>query len=347
MGSLFIPLCSDEAYRVKHNRPGRIQIAIHSDTLWRLLTPTRRRFLAQCATAAAGVWLGPSLTQAHAGSAPNLQFPAQPRERIAIASYPFREFIAGKESKTAKPMDLKDFAAHVMEKFQIDKIEPWTGHFPSTDPKYLEQFRATVEKARAAVVNIAVDGEHSPYALERSEREQAIAFSKKWVDNAVAIASPSIRTNLPRAKDSKPDLDRAAESLARVAEYASTKNVVVSLENDNPISEDPFFLVALVEKVNSPWLHTLPDFGNTLAAKDPDYAYRGIDAMFRHAYCISHVKSSETNSQGVTVHVDMAKTFGLMKQQGYKGYCSMEWDDAGDPYPGTAELIRQTVQYLS
>ena len=310
-----------------------------------LLTTTRRRFLEQCATAAAGVWLAPAL--ARASSAPSLHFPSQPRERIAIASYPFREFIAGEDSKAAKPMDLKDFAAHVIEKFQINKIEPWTGHFPSTDPKYLEQFRAAVEKARAAVVNIAVDGEHSPYALDRAEREQAIAFSKKWVDNAVAIASPSIRTNLPAAKDAKPDLDRTAESLTRVVEHASTKNIVVSLENDNPLSEDPFFLVSLVEKVNSPWLHTLPDFGNTLAAKDPDYAYRGIDKMFRHAYCISHVKSSETNGQGVTVRVDMGKTFGLMQQRGYKGYCSMEWDDTGDPYKGTAELIRQTVQYLS
>ena len=204
-----------------------------------------------------------------------------------------------------------------------------------------------MEKAQSAVVNIAVDGEHSPYALDRAEREQAIAFSKKWVDNAVAIGSPCIRTNIPSAKDSKPDLDRTAESLTRVAEYASAKNIVVTLENDNPVSEDPFFLVSLVEKVNSPWLHTLPDFGNTLAAKDPDYAYRGIDAMFSKAYSISHVKSSETNSQGITVHVDMAKTFGFMKQRGYKGYCSMEWDDAGDPYQGTADLIRQTVQYLS
>ncbi len=134
-----------------------------------------------------------------------------------------------------------------------------------------------------------------------------------------------------------------ADSLARVAEYASAKNVVVTLENDNPVSEDPFFLVELIEKVNSPWLRTLPDFGNTLAAKDPDYAYRGIDAMFGHAYCISHVKSSETNSQGITVHVDMAKTFGFMKQHGYKGYCSMEWDDAGDPYQGTAELIKTNL----
>ena len=249
-------------------------------------------------------------------------------------------------------MDLKDFAAHVAEKFQINKIEPWTGHFPSTDPKYLEQFRAALDKARSVVVNIAVDGEHSPYALDRAEREQAIAFSKKWVDNAVAIGSPSIRTSLPPAKDSpakdsKPDLDRTAESVTRVVEYASAKNIVVSLENDNPVSEDPFFLVSLVEKANSPWLHTLPDFGNTLAAKGPDYAYRGIDAMFGKAYSISHVKSSEINSQGVTVHVDMAKTFGVMKQHGYKGYCSMECEDAADPYQGTEELMRQTVQYLS
>ena len=306
---------------------------------------TRRRFLQRCATTTAGAWLVPAL--ARGASAPNLQFPTQPRQRIAIASYPFREFIAGEESKAAKPMDLKDFAAHIVEKFQIHKIEPWTGHFPSTDRRYLEQFRTALEKARAAVVNIAVDGEHSPYALDRAEREQAIAFSKKWVDSAAAIASPGIRTSIPPAKDSKPELNRAAESLARVVEYASARNIVVALENDNPVSEDPFFLVALVEKVNSPWLHTLPDFGNTLAARDPDYAYRGIAAMFGKAYCISHVKSSETNSKGVTVHVDMAKTFGVMKQHGYQGYCSMEWDDAGDPYQGTADLIRQTVQYLA
>jgi sugar phosphate isomerase/epimerase len=310
-----------------------------------MMTTTRRRFLQQCATTAAGVWASKAL--AHASSAPNLQFPSQPRERIAIASYPFRASIAGEDSKAEKPIELKDFAAHVIEKFNINKIEPWTGHFPSTDQKYLKQFRASVEKAKAKVVNIAVDGEFSLYASHDSEREQAIAFSKEWVDHAVTLGSPSIRTSIPPAKDSKPDLDRAAQSLTQIAEYASTKGIIVTLENDNSLSEDPFFLVALVEKVNNPWLHTLPDFGNTLAAKDPDYAYRGIDAMFGQAYNISHVKSSETNGSGVKVVVDMAKTFGVMKRHGYKGYCSMEWDDAGDPYQGTADLIKQTVQYLS
>ena len=216
-------------------------------------------------------------------------------------------------------MDLKDFAAHVIEKFKINKIEPWTGHFPSTDAKYLEEFRPPWKKQGSRGEPRGGWRTTAPMQpIARSASRPSRSASSGWT-MLQPSSRPSIRTNIPRAKDSQPDLDRAAESLARVAEYASTKNIVVTLENDNPVSEDPFFLVALVEKVNSPWLHTLPDFGNTLAAKDPDYAYRGIDAMFGQAYCISHVKSSETNSKGITVHVDMAKTFGCYETARLQG----------------------------
>src|SRR5256885_7458911 len=45
-------------------------------------------------------------------------------------------------------------------------------------------------------------------------------------------------------------------------------------------------------------------------------------------------------------HVDMARTFGILKSAKYKGYCSMEFDSPGDPYAGTSELIAQTLKYL-
>ena len=244
-------------------------------------------------------------------------------------------------------MDLKEFAAHVVAKFNVNKIEPWSRHFRSLDGKYLADIRAAVEKARAAIVNIAVDGEHSAYAAERAEREKAIEFSKQWIDVAVATGSPSVRTNIPAAKDAKPDAARAAESLRQVAEYSSAKKVVVNLENDNPVSEDPFFLVRIIEKVNSPWLHALPDFANTLTAGNEEHAYTGIDAMFGHAYNICHVKAMESNEAGQVFLVDMPKTFGLLRSHGYKGYCSMEYDSPGDPYSGTMDLIADTVRYLS
>ena len=265
-----------------------------------------------------------------------------------MASYPFREFIAGPDYKQGNPIiELKDFAAHVVEKFHVNQIEPWTGHFPATDPKYLAEFRSALEKAHSGVANIAVDGEHSPYAADAMEREKAIAFSKHWIDVARAIGSPSIRSNIPEAKDARPNATLLAASLKLVAEYGASKNVVVHLENDNPVSEDPFFLIEVIGKVGSPWLRALPDFGNTLNAHDEDYAYRAIDAMFAHAYGICHVKDGEVNEQGKASHVDLARTFGILKRRGYKGYCSIEYDAPGEPYGPTARLVQQTAGYLS
>ncbi len=287
-----------------------------------------------------------------ADAGPSMQFPTAARERIAVASYPFRDHILGRSETGASvgtalgKMELKEFAAHVSAKFNIKKIEPWSEHFRSLDKAYLEELRAAVAQAGGAIVNIAVDGEHSPYAADGAERERAIAFSKQWIDAAAAIGSTSVRTNIPQAKDAKPDVERTAESLKRVAEYGAAKNVVVNMENDNPVSEDPFFLVKVIEKVNTKWLHALPDFGNTLAAYDEEYAYRGIEGMFGHAYSISHVKETEVGEKGKIAKVDLARTFGIAKRHGYKGYFSMEWDSPGDPYAGTAGLIENTLKNI-
>src|SRR5260370_22300981 len=134
-------------------------------------------------------------------SHPAVKFPSQPRERVAVASYPFREFIAGTEHKNGNPtIELKDFAAHAVERFHVHKIEPWSAHFPSTDAKYLEQFREAVTKAGAGVANIAVDGEETPYPADRAEHAKAIAFDKQSIDVADAIGSPRCRTHNPSAE---------------------------------------------------------------------------------------------------------------------------------------------------
>lgn len=314
----------------------------------------RRQFVEVCA-GATGAALLPNLARA-ASSGPSVHFPSDPRQRVSVAAYPFREFIVGWkgwDGKTpssvprAQQIELKDFAAHVAEKFNVHNIEPWGRVFPSTDPKYLEQFRTAVEKAGSAVVDIAVDDEYSQYSPDAAERERSLVSSKNWIDVGVALGSPSIRTHIQGPKDSKPDVARAAETLQRVADYGAKKNVAVHLENDNPVSEDPFFIVQVIDKVNSPWLRALPDFGNSVAAHDENYAYGAIDAMFARAYGICHVKENEANEQGKIVHVDLARTFAILKKHDYKGYCSMEYDAAGDPYKPTAELIEQTIKFLS
>src|ERR1700736_5327361 len=143
----------------------------------------RRQFLGQCAAAAAGTCLLPQRMYG-ASSGPSVNFPSAARDRVAVAAYPFREFIVGWkgwDGKTpstvpaAQQMELKDFAAHVAEKFNVHKIELWSPVFPSTEPKYLEQLRAAVEKAGSGVVDIAVDARHSQYSVDPIERQKAVA----------------------------------------------------------------------------------------------------------------------------------------------------------------------------
>jgi len=298
----------------------------------------------------------PELARAAVSTEPAMKFPSAARERVAVATYPFREYIVGWkgwDGKTpssvplAQQLEMKDFAAHVAERFHVHKIELWSTIFPSTDPKYVEQFRAAVEKAQSAVIDIAVDGHSSQYAIDAAERAQAVTSSKEWIDVGAALGSPSIRTHIQQAKDCKPDVARAVDTLQRAAEYGAKKNVVIHLENDDPVSEDPFFIVDVIEKANHPWLRALPDFGNSLAAHGEEFSDRGMDAMFAHAYGICHVKDGEVNEQGVATHVNLPRTFEILKKHAYKGYCSIEYDAPGDPYKATAELIEATAKFLS
>ena len=281
-------------------------------------------------------------------AAPAVDFPTAARERIAVASYPFREFIAGARDPhaTSAKMPIKEFAAHVRQKFNVTHIEPWSEHFLSLDAAYLDELKAAVGKADCRFANVAADGRDSFYSPDPAVRERAVAFSKRWIDAAARIGSPSVRINIAAAKDAKPDVALVAESLKTVALYAASKNVVVHHENDNPVSEDPFFLVSVLERVGSPWDRALPDFGNSLAALPAEEAYRGLDLMFTHAYGISHVKNPISNEKGVAVPVDLARAFGIAKKHGYKGYFSMEWDTEGDPYAGTAKLIEATLENI-
>ena len=314
---------------------------------------TRRTFLERLASLAAGELFASGLQNAgaFAQTEPHISFPSAPRDRIAVASYPFRAYIDSPANRdrdlTLPGMGIVEFASAVVAKFAVHNIEPHSRHFQSLDPAYLGIFREALRKANAKVVNIPVSVEESFYDADASARTRAVAFSKKWVDVAVEIGSPSIRPHIRSTSSSSPNLQRTADSLLRVTEYAAEKNVMVHLENDDLVSEDAFFLVRVIQAVNSPYLRALPDFANSALTGDTEFNDRALQAMFQHAYGICHVKDSETDDQGKQFSIDLKRTFDILKTSGYRGYCSMEFDARGEPYGPTAKLIEQTIRYLS
>jgi sugar phosphate isomerase/epimerase len=317
------------------------------------MATTRRAFLktAYVSTTAALLVSRANFAPAAIGTQPHIAFPASPRERISIASYPFRAYIESPKNRDRDPklpgMDLKDFPAEVVKKFNVRNIEPHSRHFHSLQPEYLATLRDALVKANVTAVNIAVDGPDSFYDSDAATRAKAIAYGKQFIDVAIQIGSPSVRVHISKAKNSQPDVQRAAESLREVAAYGAAKNVVVNLENDDLVSEDAFFIVKVIETANHPFLHALPDFANSMLSGDADFNYRALASMFKHAYGICHVKDGEDGDGGKHVSVDMKRSFDILKASGYRGYCSMEYDAAGDPYAPTSQLIAQTIRYIS
>lgn len=319
---------------------------------------TRRELLRSYALAAGAVVTAPrntlaslfAVTNGLAVIGPNITFPAAPRERLAVASWPFRAEIDSDfneyRDRQKAGIDLKDFAVKIPERFQVPGFEPLSTHFPATDERYLKNFRAAIEKAGVHVVNIPVENSDSFYDPDAAVRKRAVQHCRKWVDVAVIVGSPSVRTSIADAKSAKPDAELTAQTLRPLVEYGASKNIVINLENDDLVSEDAFFVSKVIEKVNHPYLRALPDFCNSMATGNSQFNYQAVRAMFEHAYSICHVKDSEVGDGGKVYRVSLKVTFDILKASNYRGYCSMEWEGPENPYVGTERLIAASLENL-
>lgn len=310
---------------------------------WRL---SRRAVLTSATGAVSATFLSPNLV-----AAPNATFPTQPRARLAVTSYPFRTFLVSPTNSARDPklpaMDMTAFPAFIAEKFGVFNINPLINHFSSTDPAYLDKFCGALVKARSHIVDLGLPGGFF-YAPDAALRASSVTTAKKFIDVAVQVGSPSVRLHVEGKKGEKPDISLASDSLADVAAHGEKKNMVVNLENDNPVAEDPFFLVAVIEKVNSRYLRALPDFGNSLIGRDPAFNHRAVAAMLGHAYNMCHVKDVVKDVNGKAQQVDLGYMFKLAKSSGYRGYFSMEFETrAGDPVSGTKHLVDESLKYLT
>ena len=276
---------------------------------------------------------------------PAFKFPADPRQRLAVATYPFRDVIISPHKPGKGNATLQQFAATIHEKFGVFGIEPWSPHFESLEAAYLAGLAASFKSARLRVVNIPCDV-NAKLCGTPEQRDKGLATYKEWVDAAVVLGSPSIRVHCPAGADVA-DISCAVNGLKALAEYGQLKGIVINLENDDPGSEEPGRIIKVIEAAATPYLRALPDFCNSmLIQNDQDYNAKSLAALYPHAYNISHVKDVEF-SDGKAYRVDVDRIFAIAKKAHYRGYFSMESESEGNPYESTKALIAAAVRNLS
>ena len=116
---------------------------------------------------------------------PQFAFPKNPRDRLAVASYPFRAYIdapANRDRDKSKPgFDLLGFAKSVKADLGVHNIEPLNAHFASTDPNDVRRLRDDLKAIGVGVVNVAADVPGSLYDPYEQSRKRAIEARAKWM----------------------------------------------------------------------------------------------------------------------------------------------------------------------
>ena len=145
-------------------------------------------------------------------------------------------------------------------------------------------------------------------------------MTKKWIDIAAVLGSPSIMPNqgVPFLAE---DLTPAIEGIKALVDYAKSKNVVVILEPRGQHLEQ------LVELIKGSGAYANPQIGTEA----------GLRLLYPLARTVQHVTLSP--------RFDIANTVKISKEVGFKGWYSIE-TGGPDPWASTQKVVDALLQNL-
>lgn len=238
------------------------------------------------------------------------------KQGISLAAWSFSgSFFQGKWKLLELPGILRD-------KLGITALEHVNQFFENPMLTYLQKLKKSCADAGVESTILMVDGEGGTASPDKAERVLAATSHRKWVDIAHYLGCHSVRINVyGGAQEWKQDtalVDRAAETIHMILDYAKGSGLNIIVENHGGASSDPKVLVALVKKVNNPKFGLLCDLGNWNRGDD---RYAAVKKTLPYAKGLS-VKG--TWGENVDPAFDAEKLVRTALEGGYKGWWGLE-----------------------
>jgi len=221
-------------------------------------------------------------------------------------------------------MSLEDFIRKGYE-MGLDGVELTAYYFPTTGADYLKRLKRAALRYGLDVAGTAIGGS---FALPEEARAQQVALAREWVDVSVTLGAPCLRVfagAVPEGHTEQEAMAWCIAGLKEAAEYAEGKGVVLALENHGGITASVEQVRQLVEGVDSDWLRVNLDLGNYRT--DP---YREIAETVPYAVT-THVKTQGRDASGQHFLLDQLRILRILREKGYKGYLSIEYEAEEDP----------------
>jgi L-ribulose-5-phosphate 3-epimerase len=279
--------------------------------------------------------------------------------KLAISSYSFHRFGRGPEG-SARP----SFAAMIeaCARWGVDGIELLGLHFESTAREELHALKQLA--LRHGVALVAVSAHHNFVNPDPEKRRQEIDQLCRWVDVAYEIGAPGVRAFGGRWA-TRPDFSEfmAAEGIEpplagytdddgyawsaeafKIASYAAgRKGVTLLLENHWGFTGTAAGVLRILRETGSPWLKVVLDTGNFNFCPDP---YAEMAALAPHAL-MAHAKTYAGGGIFYTADLDYRRIVRLLRDAGFAGYLSLEFEGSAHPDQGIPEGLAQLREALA
>jgi sugar phosphate isomerase/epimerase len=282
------------------------------------MTISRRQFVRQATTVAAGLSLAPDLF-ASGGAKKELQ--------ISLAQWSFHKALF------AKKFDNLDFPAKAKKDFGIGAVEYVNQFFKdkAKDKAYLKDLLSRAKDNGVKNHLIMIDGEGGLGELDKKVRMQAVENHYKWVDAAKYLGCLTIRVNTYGEGTPEEVKTAAVDSLGRLGEYASKEKINVVVENHGGVTSNGEWLASVMKQVNKKNVGTLPDLGNfcikrTRTGCETEYdRYKGVTELVPYAKGIS-AKTRDFDASGNCVETDYNRMMKIIKDAKFTGYVGIEYE---------------------
>jgi sugar phosphate isomerase/epimerase len=215
----------------------------------------------------------------------------------------------------------------------------------ATDASYLAELKKITAGEGITNVLIMCDLEGDLGDADEKKRQQAVQNHYKWVEAAKVLGCHSIRVNARATGTPDEQMDRAADGLRKLCEFAAQHGLNVIVENHGGLSSNGAWLAGTIRKVGLKNCGTLPDFGNFTIDKTTgeEYdRYKGVQEMMPFAKGVS-AKSHDFDAAGNETHTDYRRMMKIVLAAGYHGHLGIEYEGVSlDEYAG----VRATKKLL-
>jgi sugar phosphate isomerase/epimerase len=282
---------------------------------------------------------------------------------ISISTYSFHRFGAGPEGADLPSLESMIDRAAELGTQGLEIIGNHLEDLGQDTPEGLHRLKQYL--AAHGIAPVSVSAHHNFVQPDPAVRQEHIDRLNHWIDAAHEIGAPYVRafggrwgtvkdfSEFMAAKGFEPALEGYTEDDAFAwtieafkvsAAYAASKGVTLLLENHWGLTGTAAGTLRIFEGVDSPWLRLVLDTGNFI--NEPDQYAEMAKVL---PYCdLLHAKTYIGGSIYFgDFDLDYVRIAELLKDAGFRGYLSIEFEGLAHPDDGIPASVKQVRSGLS